>query len=402
MNLLNELAGFDLLRQPLWPALIAWAAGAALLAHERQSRGPIALVVLAALAAVVALSARPGAIAAPMVVALAVAALARDRNQSLHAECAIKLLWVMGVALALSFAGIALLTVATGTPVAMEQWAVLKLGLDPVFLWSTALPLSLLVGLVLLGVAPFHFWLADVFQGVRPWLAPLVVAALQLTGAAWLFARLDHIESFRPAAQLAGSLIGIAAVVAFAFAGATLLVQRRPERRIGTLASLNGALLLGALATGRPLAPEFMAAWAAHMVLALTGASTLSRFLPVPLKPSGAPLDLGAPLFRRHPAAGVAGLVGLFSLAGVPGTPGSLLWLEVARSLAATHRGTLLLVMMAAWLAALAVALRQMREAVGTPSPHLPVRAVPRGARLALWGSALGTVVLAVVAWTPR
>jgi formate hydrogenlyase subunit 3/multisubunit Na+/H+ antiporter MnhD subunit len=138
------------------------------------------------------------------------------------------------------------------------------------------------------------------------------------------------------------------------------------------------------------------------MVLALTGASTLSRFLPVPLKPSGAPLDLGAPLFRRHPVAGIAGLIGLFSLAGVPGTPGSLLWLDVARALAATHRTTLLLVMMAAWLAALAVALRQMREAVGTPSPDLPVRAVPRGARLALWATALGTIALAVVAWSPR
>jgi hypothetical protein len=238
---------------------------------------------------------------------------------------------------------------------------------------------------------------------VRPWLAPLVVAALQLTGAAWLFARLDRITEFLPGAMLAGSLIGIAALVAFAAAGATLLVQRRPERRIGTLASLNGALVLGALATGRPPSPEFFAAWATHVALALTGASTLGRFLPVPLKPAGAPLEPGAPLFRRHPWAGAAGLLALFSLAGVPGTPGSRLWLDVARSLAETRRTGLLLVMMAAWLAALAVALRQMREAVGTPAPtDRPQRPLPLGARLALWASGLGTLVLAVAAWLPR
>src|SRR2546422_4553724 len=36
-----------------------------------------------------------------------------------------------------------------------------------------------LVGVVMLGGAPFHFWPADLFQGARPWLAPLAVAGIQ-------------------------------------------------------------------------------------------------------------------------------------------------------------------------------------------------------------------------------
>src|SRR4030065_472856 len=117
---------------------------------------------------------------------LAVALLARDRDDLLHSECALKLGWVMVPALALSWAGLELLTLATGTPVVLEQWAVLDLGLDPPFLWSTALPLSLITGLVLLGAAPFHFWVADAVHGSRPWFAPLAVVALQLAGGGWI------------------------------------------------------------------------------------------------------------------------------------------------------------------------------------------------------------------------
>ncbi|HYM81336.1 MAG TPA: hypothetical protein VEY91_07980, partial [Candidatus Limnocylindria bacterium] len=356
-----------LLAPPAWTAIAAWMAGASLLSLERRGPSVIALVVLAALAALAGLGGGGEPYRAPLVIGLVVAAMARDSSETLHAECAIKLLWVMGGAMALSFAGLQLLTLATGTPVVQEQWAVLRLGLDPRFLWSTALPLSLLVGLVLLGGAPFHFWIADVFQGVRPWLAPLGVAALQLAGASWLLARLEGVSAFQPAALLSGSLLWIAALVAFVGGALTLLVQRRPERRAGTLASLNGALLLAALATGRPPNAQAIAAWGAHLTLALTGASTLARFLPV--SSAGGAATLGAPLFRRHPGATVVGLFALFSLAGVPGTPGSALWFDTARALAESREVALLVVVAAAWLAAFTVAVRQMREAVGVPAP---------------------------------
>jgi NADH:ubiquinone oxidoreductase subunit 2 (subunit N) len=352
-------------------------------------------VVLAMLALAVAWAPAARPAWAPLAVGLVAATLGRDRNDPLHTECALKLLWVMGSALALSWAGQSMLTLATGTPVPIEQWAVLQLGLDPRFLWSTALPLAMLAGLVLLGGAPFNFWVSDVLQGVRPWLAAAAVVALQVTGAAWLSSRLEGIAGFPAGHLLANDLLAVAAIVAFLAGAATLLVQRRPERRVGTLASLNGALVLAALAGGRPPGPAALAAWAAHLAIALAGATTVARFLPTFAGPAP-----GAPLFRRHPFSGMAGLYALASLAGVPGTPGAMLWLASARSLAAAGRTTLLLVLALAWLAALTSAMRQWRQAFGVSSSGSTApapRPVPALARLAMWFAVAGLVGLGVL-----
>jgi NADH:ubiquinone oxidoreductase subunit 2 (subunit N) len=386
-----------------WPALsgalAALLAGLLLLRLERPGRagiGPAGTLVALAASLALAPAARAGVV--PLLIALVIAALARDGDELLHGECALKLLWVMGSALALSWAGQELLTLATGTPYVLEQWSVLGLGLDPEFLWSTALPLSLLIGVVLLGGAPFHFWLADVCGGARPWLAPLAVATLQACGAAWLVARLHAVESFAPGAGLALGLLRMAAVIAFLGGAATLLSQRRPERRVGTLASLNGALVLALVAAGREPGPGWIMAWASHQALALTGAGTMARLLPV-----SAPAGPGAPLMRRHGAAAIFGLLSLFSLAGLPGTPGGRFWFEAAQALGrAGHRG-MLLALGIAWLAALWRAVAQLREAYGVPGPRgEPVAAVPAPARAAITISGLGVGVLALVAWLGR
>ena len=375
---------------------------AALVQLGAERRGWLALVpviVLVSLALAIANAPFAAAGGAPLVAGLVVATLARDRRDPLHAECALKLLWVMGPALALSWAGLLLLTLATGTPVPAEQWAVLQLGLDPRFLWITALPLSMLAGLVLLGGAPFHFLVADVLQGVRPWLAAAAVVALQVSGATWLSQRLDGVIGFREGRDLVRSLLGFAAFAALGTGAVTLLIQRRPERRVGTLASLNGGLMLVVLATGRTPAPADLAAWAGHLAVAVAGAATVARFLP-----TFAGQAPGAPLFRRHPWTGIAGLYAIASLAGVPGTPGAMLWLASARSLAAGNRTALLLVLSAAWLATLTASMRQWRQAFGVPPPGreddevaaaMEAR-VPREPRIAIWVAALGLVGLGV------
>jgi NADH:ubiquinone oxidoreductase subunit 2 (subunit N) len=355
----------------------------------------VPLVVLIPLAAAVVGVGGGGLETPALAVGLVIAMLARTREDLLHSECAIKLLWVMGAALALSWAGLELLVLATGSRAPNEQWAVLALGLDPSFLWSTALSLSLLVGLVLLGGAPFHFWAADLFQGVRPWLAPLAVASLQVCGARWLLTRLEGIDTFHEGARAVSSLLDFAALVALIAGGATLIAQRRPERRVGTLASLNGALILVWLDTRRGVPAviglDHLSTWAAHLVLALSGAGTLARFVPV----SSPGVSPGPVLFRRHPVSAALGLYSLFSLAGVPGTPGSLLWLDAARALAATGRSWILIALAAAWLAAFSAAARQFREAFGVRVDAAPPpEPVPWQARVAMGAASVGIVAI--------
>lgn len=350
------------------------------------------------LAAVVAW---PGALTparAALAAGLSVALLAHDPRDLPQTEVALKITWVLAGAFALSWAGDALLALASGSARPREQWPALALALDPYALWSAALSLSLLAGLVLLGGAPFHFWPGDLFHGARPHLAPFVAATLQLAGAAWLLRHLDGIATFPAAAQLVRSLLTLAAAVALAGGAATLGYQSRPERRVGALVSLQGGLMLASLAAA-PMRTPFaehggLAAWAGHLVLAATGASLLSHFLPAAAGPAERP----SVLFRRHPWTGAAGGYALLSLAGAPGTPGMHVWLDAARTLADLRHPGLLFGVVLAWLAAFGVAANEIRRGFGAPDGTPPPgRVVSRSLRAALW--TVCVALLGLLAW---
>lgn len=390
-----------LLADPALPVALAFVAALLLVAAERRRRPPagwLALpLVLAPCALALARLDLAGWALAPLVAALVAAALARGGRDPLPGECALKLVWVLGGAFALTAVGLGLLALATGVMAPSEQWSVLQLGLSQRMVWSVGLPLVMLAGVVLLGGAPFHFWVADLFQGAPAALAPLAVAALQGLGAAWLARRLAGLEVFGDGAALAGALLRTAAAAAFLAGAGTLLTQRRPERRVGTLASLQGGLALSALAitAGRgqveAMVSAWLVPWAAHLALALSGAALLARLTPADPAPGAA----GGHLFRRHPLSALAGLYALFSLAGVPGTPGAGLWLEAARALAANGHSGLLIALALGWLAALATVMRELREGFGAPTGVRPGQAVPLPVRASLWVSGLGLAALA-------
>jgi len=391
-----------LLADPALPVALALVAALLLVASERRRR-PLSgslglLLVLVPCALVLVRLDAAGWILAPLVAALVAAALARESQDPLPGECALKLVWVLGGAFALTAVGFALLALATGVTAPPEQWSVLQLGLSQRMVWVVALPLALLAGVVLLGGAPFHFWVADLFQGASAALAPLAVAALQGLGAMWLVRRLAGLEGFGNGAVLAGALLRTAAIAAFLAGAGTLLLQRRPERRVGTLASLQGGLALAALAISAGRGPldtmvtAWLVPWAAHLALALSGAALLARLTPADLA-AGAP---GGHLFRRHPLSAFAGLYALFSLAGVPGTPGAALWLEIARGLATHGLSGLLIALALGWLAAFATVMRELREGFGAPTAARPERSVSLPVRAALWVSGAGLAVLGV------
>jgi len=398
----------------VWAPVLALLAAALRLGIDRGGRGPwtalAPLLVVAPLAIAVQRTLALEPIHALLVAGLVVAILARDRDDLLQSECALKLAWVLGVSIALSWAGTELMAAVTGTRLNLEQWAVLAVPIASSDLWRVALPLSLLGGLVMMGGAPFHFWPADLFQGGRAWAAPLCAAALQVSGAAWIARRLEGIDALPEARLVTIGLLSVTTGVALVVGAATLMQQRRPERRIGTLASLQGTLALVMLLAPRGMPPGWFEHWAAHLVLALTGAGLYSRFLPVADGESGT----GGVLFRRHAFSALIGLISGFSLAGVPGTPGGSLWFDAARALAATRHPGLLLLLGVAWLASFSTVMRQWREAAGIPDPPPPptlaekpaeseastappVTGVPWQARVALWIASAGVLGLGIV-----
>src|SRR5206468_11203202 len=107
--------------------ILVLVSGLGLWLDRGRRGGAIELVALVIAAPLAMLVVAPGLspVWAALAPALVIGLLLRARDDLLHRECAIKLLWVLGPAFALSCAGIALLTIATGTTVPAEQWAVI-------------------------------------------------------------------------------------------------------------------------------------------------------------------------------------------------------------------------------------------------------------------------------------
>ncbi len=333
--------------------------------------------------------------------ALVLALLLRDLRDPYSSEAALKLAWVGGAALALSLAGEHLLALAAGTARVSEQGPALTLGLDPYALWGVALVLSLMVGVVLLAGVPFHFWAADLAQGAPLHIAPLALASLAALGAAWLSRRLAEVANFPDGLDRVGAVLAGSAVLALIGGGASLAWQKRPDRRVGVLVGVQGALVLTALAIDPGRAPftslsqDGLAAWAIHLGLALTGAIAFARFTPADVHAIEPP----AVLFRRHPWAGFAALYALLSLSGAPGTPGASLWFVTARRAIETGHSGWTLALAFAWVASVAMVISEARRAFGIPaSGPAPEAEVPLRVRVALFAVAGGLAMLGL-AW---
>jgi hypothetical protein len=151
---------------------------------------------------------------------------------------------------------------------------------------------------------------------------------------------------------------------------------------VGTLASLQGALVVATFASGTAPDAAWLAGWGVHLLIAISGAATMARFLPVATTSATPP---GA-LARHHPATVLVGLLPWFSLAGLPFTPGSHLWLSVGRRLLDAGMGLPFAALVAAWLAALSTSFAQAREAFGLATAAGSVGGrVPISARLVPW-----------------
>jgi len=133
-----------------------------MLSLERRGRFDVyelfTAAVLVPLAAAGALATGAGATGLVLVLGLVVALLARDRDSLLQSECAIKLLWWWVPRSPLSWAGVMLLALATGTRSCTSNGRCSRSASIPTSCGARRSRSRCCSGLVLLGVAPFHFW----------------------------------------------------------------------------------------------------------------------------------------------------------------------------------------------------------------------------------------------------
>jgi NADH-quinone oxidoreductase subunit N len=188
-------------------------------------------------------------------------------------------------------------------------------------------PLLLLAGGALLlaglgfklGIAPFHLWVPDVYQGAPAPITAFVATASKAAVLALLLrvagsADLLHQERFR-------GLVAAAALLSILFGNLLALRQQQVKRLLAysSIAHL-GYALIAFLAGGERAAEAVTIYVAAYMVMTL-GAFTVVTMLSDP-EQDGDALTRYAGLFRRMPWLATAMVVMLLSLAGIPLTIG--------------------------------------------------------------------------------
>jgi NADH-quinone oxidoreductase subunit N len=241
----------------------------------------------------------------------------RARLRSL--EAAIKYLVLSAASSAFLLFGLALLYVHSGT-MEFSRIGTLQRIEEGVSLTVLAAFGFILIGVGFkLGVAPFHMWAPDVYQG-----APAPVAAFVATcSKAAVFALLLRLTVAMDLERHAAfwNLIAIVAVLSM-FGGNLLALFQSDVKRIlaySSIAHLGYALV--AFLAGGSLAVESVTVYLTAYVLTSLGAFTVVALLSTSREDAD-PLDRYQGLFWRRPWMCAAMMVMLLSLAGIPLTVG--------------------------------------------------------------------------------
>ncbi|PRY12686.1 NADH dehydrogenase subunit N [Pontibacter ummariensis] len=208
-----------------------------------------------------------------------------------------------------------------------------------------------------IAAAPFHFWVADVYQG-----APLPVVALFSTGPkiAGIVVILRFVGTFADPLFFADVqfFLGIAAIATLAIGNFTALWQKTPRRLLAfSSVSHAGFLLVGLLAFGADYTQSILF----YLTVLLCMNFGIFLFLQISEEAFGvAKLDGFAGLGRAYPFIGVMAVLYLLSLTGLPplaGFMGKLLIFSNVWEAYSLSGNNLLLVLLATGILLTAVAL---------------------------------------------
>jgi NADH-quinone oxidoreductase subunit N len=259
-------------------------------------------------------------------------------------EAAVKYLVLSAAASAFLLFGLALLYAETGTMELARIGTIIRI--------QERMPILLLAGggFLLagmgfkLGIAPFHLWVPDVYQG-----APAPITAFIATASkAAVLALLLRLASSTDLLEQQGfrTLVAVAAGLSMLL-GNLLALQQRDVKRILAYSSIAhlGYALIAFLAAGRHAAEAVTLYLAAYTVMSL-GAFTVVTMLS-DRERDGDEITLYAGLFWRRPWLAAAMAVLLLSLAGIPMTIGFIGKFYVITAGVAAERWGLLLLLVA-------------------------------------------------------
>jgi proton-translocating NADH-quinone oxidoreductase chain N len=239
---------------------------------------------------------------------------ARDAGAS---EAGLKYVLFGGVASAVALFGISHLWGITGSfdvgEIGMALYSQPGVVLVPILLVTVAFAFKA-------GLAPFHFWSPDVYQGC-PTVSAGFLSTIPKAAAFAAFLRTmpyllpPHAMGIAPAAI--GGFLVLAGILSIAVGSATALVQKDAKRILAFSSTANAGILVLALSTW--LTRDGVAALAFYLIAYLL--SNLGAFLALDqLERTAGSTTLAALAgsWKRHPMAVVGLSICVFSLAGIP------------------------------------------------------------------------------------
>ena len=245
-----------------------------------------------------------------------------------------------------------------------------------------------------LGVAPFHLWAPDVYQGAPAPVGAVIATISKAAMTALVFRYFASGEAFAES-----PLLPMAAVVsAVSMLGGNLLALLQNNlKRLLAYSSIShlGYVLIALLAApddGREAAAFYMAAYAASLIAAFGVMSALSQG-----GTDAEDLESFRGLFRRCPALALTLTLAMFSLAGIPLTAGFVGKFYVVLAGADRALWTLVFILAASSAIGLYYYLRVVVLIYDDAVVRAPVVGAPGTSSMAVW-LALGASAILIVA----
>lgn len=259
------------------------------------------------------------------------AIVAMRRDSALSAESAMKYFILGALASGFLLYGISMLYGATGT---LDLDEILKaVGDDRINKLVLAFAVVFIVsGLAFkLGVAPFHMWVPDVYQGAPTAITLMIAGAPKLAVFALMYRLL--VGGLLPLTQDWQPMIMILAVLSLVIGNLTAIAQTNIKRMLAySTISHMGFMILGMLSIFDEHAYSAALFYAVTYVLTTLGSFGLLMILSHQGYECETLDDLKG-LNRRNPWMAFMGLVLMFSLAGIPPTVGFAAKLSILETL---------------------------------------------------------------------